>query len=584
MDDIIERMSIHTLKTKNEDVYNRAISLGCADLTATILANRTNDVNNLERLLTPTTRDIMDYKLLKDIDKATDIILDHINNNEDIMAVCDMDADGITSASVFTIFFRDVLKYRNYDCILNQRRWGNGVNMVLANQVLEKKPKLIITFDHGSSNGKEFDYLIDNGVNVIVTDHHELSLTAPPSNRCLAFINPQQEDCNYDKAISGCTVGYLLMLSIADRLKINRNNIHMQAILALASISVISDSMKLNSITNRALVHTGLKIANSKKIELWKWLAPYADNQLFDYKFYGWTLAPLINSASRMGDSYNGYNIFKAIEPRDIRDALTKALLVNEDRKNLQNEIAKELTDVYNTELEYNSSVVLSTTKGSGIQGIVANRFADSEKKPSVIFFIDKDKGTAQGSGRSARGINLRNIYIEIAQLYPEYILGYGGHEEAAGITIKTEFFEQFREMFDSICSRYIKPEEANISKKIEVECRLDTIDYSTLSSIKKAAPYGKGWEAPLFVTSYTVVKAFYVSRPKLKDMVILTLVDSHGLEISTKYFTTGEEAFTLTEGFYVDIVYEVKYNPTYDKGISIDIKKLKPILKVNKN
>jgi len=584
MDDIIERMSIHTLKTKNEDVYNRAISLGCTDLTATILANRTNDVNNLERLLAPTTRDIMDYKLLKDIDKATDIILDHINNNEDIMAVCDMDADGITSASVFTIFFRDVLKYRNYDCILNQRRWGNGVNMVLAGQVLEKKPKLIITFDHGSSNGKEFDYLIDNGVNVIVTDHHELSLTTPPSDRCLAFINPQQEDCNYDKAISGCTVGYLLMLSIADRLKINRNNIHMQAMLALASISVISDSMKLNSITNRALVHTGLKIANSKKIELWKWLAPYADNQLFDYKFYGWTLAPLINSASRMGDSYNGYNIFKAIEPRDIRDALTKALLVNEDRKNLQNEIAKELTDVYNTELEYNSSVVLSITKGSGIQGIVANRFADSEKKPSVIFYIDKDKGTAQGSGRSARGINLRNIYIEIAQLYPEYILGYGGHEEAAGITIKTEFFEQFREMFDSICSRFIKPEETNISKKIEVECRLDTIDYSTLSSIKKAAPYGKGWEAPLFVTSYTVVKAFYVSRPKLKDMVILTLVDCHGLEISTKYFTTGEEAFTLTEGFYVDIVYEVKYNPTYDKGISIDIKKLKPILKVNKN
>lgn len=455
--------------------------------------------------------------------------------------------------------------------------------MTLAKQILDRKPDLIITFDHGSSNGKEFDYLIDNGVNVIVTDHHELSLTTPPSNRCLAFLNPQQEDCNYDKAISGCTVGYLLLLSVADRLKIDRNNIDMQAMLALTSLTVISDSMKLNSITNRAIVHTGLKIANSKKIELWKWLAPYADNQLFDYKFYGWTLAPLVNSAGRMGDSYVAYNIFKAVEARDIREALSKAITVNEDRKNLQNEIAKELTDLYNIELEYNCSVVLSTTKGSGIQGIVANRFADSEKKPSVIFFIDKNKGTAQGSGRSARGINLRNIYIEIAQLYPEYVLGYGGHEEAAGITIKEEFFEQFRAIFDDICSRYIKPEEAMAIKKEEVECRLETIDYSTLASIRKAAPYGKGWEAPLFVTSYTVKKVHYVSRPKLKDMAILTLVDSHGLEISTKYFTTGNEEFTLTEGFYIDVVYEVKYNPTYDKGISIDIKKLKPILKINK-
>lgn len=570
---------IHNVKKKNIEVYNKAIELGLNHLEATILANRINTTIDLEKYIYPRYRDIMDYNKLKDIDIARDAIIEAINNNKHTSIVTDIDCDGLSSANILTLFLRDILKYKNFSYMLSTRAEGNGINNSLRDRILAAKPDMIILADHGSSNGVNLDIISDAGIKVIVTDHHELSLETPP-NKYVAFVNPQRPDCEYDKSISGCAVAYMLILSIADKLNINKFSKDMQNILSITALTIISDSMRLDSITNRALVKTGLKVINSFKTDNWKRVL-IDEPGLITYKALGWRVSPLMNSASRMGVPEVGYRIFMETEDKEIRDAVSKAYLVNSDRKILQEELFRDANDEYILDRDLNHTVVSRTYKGLGIQGIVASKFVDLYKKPSVVFYYDKNSNTYKGSGRGDGEINLLDILRDIEKNNKDQFIALGGHKGAAGFTIKEEFYREFKKQFDYLVmvdnnvSEHFDPNYTKDNYVYEVDLELSSLDYGIYQSIQLLAPYGQAWSTPLFSTIFMVKRANKISRPKKNDMYVLELLDSKNIPIECVYFPNEDLDFEIREKTLLNVVYEVEYNSSKHKGISLNIKDL---------
>lgn len=440
---------------------------------------------------------------------------------------------------------------------------------------------MIITADHGSSNGKNLDRISDAGIKVIVTDHHELSLETPP-NKYIAFVNPQRPDCEYDKSISGCTVAYLLVLSIASKFNISFFTKDMQNLLAITAISVISDSMKLDSITNRAIVKTGLKVINSFNTDNWRRLL-VDEPGLITYKALGWRVSPLMNSASRMGNPDIAYKIFMEKEDRDIREALAKALDVNSERKKLQEELFREASDECLLDRDSKYTTVSRVTRGLGIQGIIASRFVDRYKLPAIVFYVDKEQGVYRGSGRGDSKVNLLEILREIEENNKDKFIALGGHKGAAGFTIKADFYSEFKRQFDyevmitnNVNENFDVEWKNKENRHIhEVDLELKYLDYDTYNSIQLLAPYGQAWPTPLFSTIFIVKRVAKVSRPRNKDMYILELLDSKNVPIESVYYPNEDLEFEIKERALINVIYEIEYSGTRHKGISLNIKEI---------
>ena len=415
---------------------------------------------------------------------------------------------------------------------------------------------------------------------VVVTDHHTLSPDNAPF-KYSAFINPQRPDCQYDKCISGCAVVYMLCLSVADKLGKSRDSDEMHYMLSLAALTTISDSMRLDSITNRALVRTGLNIVNMQKSKNWNRLKP--DPLIAaDYKTFGFQVAPMINSASRMGNSKAGLYPLILREDNDILEATAKVSQLNTERKLLQNELFSVARDMQAIEVNSKYTVVQIINKGLGIQGIVSSMFTNSEMKPSMIFYRDSKNGLLQGSGRSARGVNLLEILRDIEKEHPDDVLKCGGHKEAAGFTIKESFYDTFKKKFDDYVSVSLGFDATtDLEIKHPVDLEVDTIDYSLYKSIQLLAPYGQGWNEPTFITCFKLLKFNVYNRAKSTDIYTLTLMDGQGIQLAITYFSDGKTNIELENDMYIDIIYKVKYNPVFDKNIAMDVLDIRESTKV---
>jgi len=418
---------------------------------------------------------------------------------------------------------------------------------------------------------------------VIVTDHHTLSPDNAPF-KYSAFINPQRPDCEYDKCISGCAVAYLLCLSVADKLNKNRNSDEMQYMLSLAGLTTISDSMKLDSITNRALVRTALNIVNTQRSKNWNRLKP-DPLVAADYKTFGFQIAPVINSASRMGDSKAGLYPLILKEGKDILEATDKVLNLNSKRKALQKELFDLARDMQMIDTTSKYTVVQVVNKGLGIQGIISSMFSNSEMKPSMVFYNDSKNGLLQGSGRSARGVNLLEILRDIEKRYPNDVVKCGGHKEAAGFTIKDTFLNTFKKEFDDLVCVALNFDSntTDLEVKHSVDLEVDTIDYSLYKSVQLLSPYGQGWEEPVFITCFKLLKFNVYNRAKSTDIYTLTLIDGQGIQLSVTYFSDGNSNIELENDMYIDIIYKVKYNPVFDKNIAMDVLDIRESTKVVK-
>ena len=465
--------------------------------------------------------DIPSPDSLKDISKATKRVKKAILNNEKITIVGDYDVDGVVSTSIMVDFFNKI-GYKVNHIIPNRFEHGYGLSPKITELINEG---LVITVDNGISACDATDILNQKNIDVIITDHHTVGEKIP---KAFAIINPKQIDCTFPfKDICGAQVAWYFCAAIKKELNLD---INMSQFLDLLCIAIIADMMPMTSL-NYTMVKTGLKKFESSSRVAIKHLRDVMRKNFFVSDDIGFIIAPKINSAGRMDDASIALSFLLSGNIEEANEALELLEELNERRKKLQEEIS--LKAKYEIDIKDKAIVVWGENWHEGVIGIVASKLSHSFKRPAFIFSINN--GIAKGSARANADINLHTIITEAQHL----LLGFGGHKNAAGLTLKEENLEEFKTIMNSVVSQtsdtlYIEPVTLG-------ELDISSVDLEFMEIIEKFEPYGLENHKPIFkVSKAKVVKSelFGKERNHLK-----LYLNSDGYEFEAiKFYSTPIE------------------------------------------
>ncbi|MGH7884398.1 MAG: single-stranded-DNA-specific exonuclease RecJ, partial [Thermodesulfobacteriota bacterium] len=442
---------------KQNPKLSRIISdkLNISSTTAQVLINRgINSDIEAESFLNPSLFDLPSPFLMKGMQDAVDRLKEAVYSREKIAIYGDYDVDGVTGTSLLYNF----LKFLNADIIYyNPDRFkeGYGINKDAIKNLKDEGVKLIVSVDCGITAFEEVEYAKGIGIDFIITDHHEPPGIMPPA---VSVLNPHQEGCKYPgKEIVGVGVVFNLTLAMRRVLRdegyFKKSEPNLGDYLDLVALGTVADCAPLINV-NRVVVSEGLKrMENPKRIGL-KALKEVsgikADVSSYDL---GFKLGPRINAMGRMGSACEAVELFISDEYGYASELAHKLNSENNNRQNTEKDILESAIKMADSD-EYfinSNSVVLSSGEWhQGVIGIVASRIAERYQKPAFLIAVDEN-GMGKGSGRSIDGINIYKALCECQKILENF----GGHELAAGITIKEDKIPIFREMFSKALEEY---------------------------------------------------------------------------------------------------------------------------------
>ncbi|MBE6728693.1 MAG: single-stranded-DNA-specific exonuclease RecJ [Ruminococcaceae bacterium] len=511
----------------------------------------------LEQFLSDETVFADPYEL-KDIVKAAECINGAIENNETIAVYGDYDCDGVTATALLYSYLLE----RNANVLYHipdRFEEGYGMNITAIDSLKVKGVSLIITVDNGISCYDEIEYAKKLGIKVVVSDHHLPPEKTPDAE---AVINPHQsDDISGFKEVCGVAVAFKLVCAI-------EHSMPEEMIWRygdLVALGTLGDVMPLVN-ENRSFVKAGFgMLKNGNRLGV-KTLLQVAGLNKDDFSVSRITfgLVPRINAAGRMGSAKRALELLIC---KDNEKALLLAEEINGEnisRQEIEKEIYKEAKNLIEVQGLYRHRVIVVAGESwhHGIVGIVASRICEHYGKPAIVLSTDGE--ISHGSGRSIEGFSLYDA-INSAALYTEK---FGGHEQAAGMTIKRENIEAFRNAVNLYASR-CKP----VIPVLKLDCKLNpaAINLDLVYSLKELAPFGTGNPVPVFgiygvqiekITSIAGDKHLKISF--IKGAVVFQAV----------LFSCGEKAFPFSKGEIIDIAVTLDTNFYNGKEyLSIQIK-----------
>lgn len=416
----------------------------------------------------------------KDMTKATNRIVQAIKNDETINIVGDYDVDGISSTTIMVAFFNAMGVEVNY-IIPNRFEHGYGLSPIILEQIYEG---LIITVDNGISAHVAADICQQRGLDLIITDHHTVGEKLPS---CYAIINPKQEDCTFPfKDICGAQVAWYLCASIKNTLKVKYNLMELFDILSLA---IVADIMPMVSL-NQTMVKVGLKaLQNSTRPAIVAIKQRYNLNSITEEDI-GFKVAPLINCAGRMSDPTIALEFLLSYDEYEANEQLDYLVELNEQRKQDQLKIFNEAKTQVNTQDKV--IVVASESWNEGIIGIVASKLCEKYKKPAFVFTING--ATAKASSRSTSNTHLYNLIKNCSDL----LNGFGGHKQAAGLSINTTNIESFKQQLNKNIDLLPKEEDDKTLYTLG-SFSIDNVNDQVYNLIESYRPFGITNPYPIF-------------------------------------------------------------------------------------
>lgn len=425
-------------------------------------------------------RDIPHPKVFKDMEKATKRIVEAINNHETINLVGDYDVDGIVSTAIMVEFFKFLEVELNY-IIPNRFEHGYGLSPKIVEQI---EQGLIITVDNGISAFEAAEICKQRGLDLIITDHHTVAQNLPVA---YAVVNPKQNDCNYPfQEICGATVAWYLCASIKSALGVKYD---MSSLFDLLCLAVVADIMPMISL-NQTLVRHGLKSLEKSKRAAFVAIKDRFCTNSFNEDDIGFKIAPLINCAGRMGDPMVALSFLLSESIDEANSSLDYLMELNEQRKEEQLTIFNESKEKVNPDDEV--IVVYSDSWNEGIIGIVASKLCEKYKKPAFVFSIDEDK--AKASCRSTSSVHLYNL-IDSCK---EYLLGFGGHKQAAGLSCEAKNIEDFKKALNKNIKSF-KEIDTQGNNSIFGELDLSLVNGDVYNLIENFRPFGLENPYPVF-------------------------------------------------------------------------------------
>lgn len=462
------------------------IALSC-DITfdtARILYYRNqNSVEKVKRFLNPGKSGFHNPLLLKGMDKAIEIIDKAKLLNKNILVFGDYDADGVCAATILYNCLKDY-GINSIRVFVPERADGYGINLLTIEKLRqEENIDLLITVDCGISDVEKIERLINSGIEVIVTDHHEPPEILP---NC-TIINPKLSNQDYPfDGLCGAGVAYKLGYALIGE-KANQY-------LDFVSLATVADSMDLID-ENRDIVAEGLKLFNnSNKIRpCMKYLLGDNNKNIYAHTL-AYSIAPRINAGGRMGDANCALQLFINKDENIIYDLAVKLNEYNIKRQVRCDEIYKQAKEKIIKYALYKRNVIVLKDKNwqTGFVGIVAARLVEEYARPVIVFAGQDDY--LKGSARSVEGINI----YEAINSNKEHLIGFGGHSQAAGISVSYKNFN----LFEKALNKYVKENYSNveISSKIYVEWNIEGEFSSRFArEIELLEPFGVGNRNPLF-------------------------------------------------------------------------------------
>lgn len=471
----------------------------------------------------------------KDIDIATQRVKKAILNNEKITVVGDYDVDGVVSTAIMVDFFKTIDYEIDY-IIPNRFEHGYGLSAKITTLINEG---LVITVDNGISAVEASKILADKGVDLIITDHHTLPKKLPIA---YAIINPKQEECKFAfKDICGAQVAWYFCAAIKTKMNLAVN---MGSFLDILSIAIIADIMPMTSLNYTMVKHGLKKIKTSTRPALME-LNSLMQKSNFTSDDVGFFIAPKINSAGRMDDACIALKFLLAKTTKEAREYLDILNELNNYRKVLQEEIS--LKAIKEVQQEQNAVVVWGNGWHEGVIGIVASKLSCKYKKPAFVFSITN--GIAKGSSRANSELNLHHLISQTQDL----LLGFGGHKNAAGLSLKEQNLPSFKLAINEAINR--SKQSLHCETVTLGELDIKSVDLEFIDIIEQYEPYGLDNLKPIFkVTNAKVINSMLFGKDKnhLKMTLLYSGTTFEAIQFNTK---------TILEKESVDVVVSLNKN-----------------------
>lgn len=478
-------------KNSSNEIYNN-FNLD-KDIT-TLLYNReiTNN-EDIKTFLYGGVEDISSPFLMKDIDKAVERLELAKDKEEPVWIYGDYDVDGITSVSLCYLALKE-LGY-NVKYYIPLRDEGYGLNIEALNHIKSEGGTLVITVDCGISSHKEIAHANDIGIDIIVTDHHEINNGNP---NAFAVINPKREDNEYKfKYLAGVGTAFFLISALFEK---NNLKDELYKYLDIVAIGTVADIVPLLK-ENRIFVKEGLEYLRRSKwlginMLIKKIFEDYESRKFNTYDI-GFIIAPIFNAAGRLEDAKRAVELFIEKDHRICSTIISELLGKNSERKEIQEDIFQKAVEKIENEKLYENAVLIVGEEGfhHGVIGIVASKILDRYYKPTIIMEIKKDEGVATASCRSIEGFNI----IEALNNFSDLLLKYGGHSGAAGFSIKIENIPEFSKRLNEYAEKTISDIAFVKPIKIDKPLAFYKISYDFLDKISLLEPFGFGNSSPIF-------------------------------------------------------------------------------------
>ena len=470
---------------------------------------------------------LLDPSLLKGAAEAANLLADAIAGGKHLLIVADYDCDGATACAVGV----RALRAFNATCgfganvsylVPNRFDYGYGLTSEVVQLAAANKPDIIITVDNGIASVEGVAEAKRLGIATLITDHH-LPGDELPAADCI--VNPNQPGCGFpSKSIAGVGVMFYVMLALRAELRkrgafASGSEPNLATLLDLVALGTVADVVKLDR-NNRILVSQGLARIRQGKMQaglraLFRVAGREAERaSTFDL---GFALGPRLNAAGRLADMALGIECL-------ITDDLSRALNIaqqldqlNRDRRSIETEMQDQaLAHLETIEATENASLTLyDRAWHQGVIGILASRVKDRLHRP-VIAFARGNEGELKGSGRSIRGLHLRDALDLVSKRAPGLLLRFGGHAAAAGLTLREDDLARFEDLFEQTVRELIDP--ANLTRTIETDGPLEAGRMSLESArLLEGEIWGQGFPAPVFSDEFVVEKQRVLKERHLK-------------------------------------------------------------------
>lgn len=555
---------------KKADFKQIASEYGIDQVLARIIRNR--DIcgsKDIDMYLNGNLNDIHNPHSMKDADKFVDIITKKIEEHKPVRIIGDYDIDGI--CSIYILFCGLKAAGADVDYVVPHRiNDGYGINEHLIDNAINEGIDTIVTCDNGIAAYNQVRYAKDNGITMIVTDHHDVPFEikddkkvyiVPPAD---AVINPKQADCDYPfKLLCGAGVAYKLISLLYDRLGLDKKEL--EDYIEFMAIATVGDIVDLID-ENRIVVKYGLKhIAHTKNTGLRALIeeCQLDINNISSYHI-GFVIGPCLNASGRLDTARQAIELMLCKDNEKAHNMAKELIALNNERKSMtEQETQKAIELVENTGLLKDRVLVIYLKDcHESIAGIIAGRIKERYYRPT--FVITNAEDGAKGSGRSIEGYNM---YEEINKC-KNVLTKYGGHPMAAGLSLAISDIDIFRKMLND---NAILTDEDLIPKMwIDVPMPVSYANIRLVNQLNLLEPFGKGNEKPVFADRNLYVKTASVIG-KNKNVLRCQLETEDGTYVPAVQFGINNIDDIPRAGMRISIIYYPDVN-TFNGIMSLQI------------